>query len=145
MLVGDPKQAIYRFRGGDLATYQRARQRADGLHGLRQNRRSSKPLVQALNALMAPGLPLSQLAVPEVDSCAEKGELLLDEGEQPLQLLPLATDELADQVAGLCLQLLQRQLKLRDTKTEPRSISKERTLSPGDLCLLVGKQIRFRS
>lgn len=139
VLVGDPKQAIYRFRGGDLATYQRARQRADGLHGLRQNRRSSKPLVQALNALMAPGLPLSQLAVPEVDSCAEKGELLLDEGEQPLQLLPLEGDQLADQVAGLCLQLLQRRLLLRDTKTEPPSISKERPLSPGDLCLLVGK------
>ena len=139
VLVGDPKQAIYRFRGGDLATYQRARDLADGLHGLRQNRRSSQPLVQALNALMAPGLPLSQLAVPAVESCAEKGELVLAEGELPLQLLPLASDELADQVAGLCLQLLQRQLKLRDTKTEPRSISKERTLSPGDLCLLVGK------
>ena len=26
-LIGDPKQAIYRFRGGDLATYLRARDR----------------------------------------------------------------------------------------------------------------------
>ena len=118
VLVGDPKQAIYRFRGGDLATYQRARHRADGLHGLRQNRRSSKPLVEALNALMAPGLPLSELEVPEVESCAEKGELQLGAGEQPLQLLRLDGDQLADQVAGLCLQLLQRQLMLRETKTE---------------------------
>ena len=148
VLVGDPKQAIYRFRGGDLDTYQRARSRADGLHGLRQNRRSSKPLVQALNALMAPGLPLSKLEVPEVESCAEKGELLLDDGEQPLQLLPLDNDQLADQVAGLCLQLLQRQLQLREGKTGPASgedgagrllDSKQRPLSPGDLCLLVGK------
>ena len=163
VLVGDPKQAIYRFRGGDLATYQRARARADGLHGLRQNRRSSQPLVRALNALMAPGLPLSQLEVPAVDSCAEKGELLLAEGEQPLQLLPLDGDQLADQVAGLCLQLLQRQLKLRDSKPassnsgirdnairqgaiaweseaeRPAISPKERPLSPGDLCLLVGK------
>lgn len=163
VLVGDPKQAIYRFRGGDLATYQRARARADGLHGLRQNRRSSQALVRALNALMAPGLPLSQLEVPAVDSCAEKGELLLAEGEQPLQLLPLDGDQLADQVAGLCLLLLQRQLKLRDSKpassnsgirdnaSRPGAIAgeseaerpaispKERPLSPGDLCLLVGK------
>ena len=153
VLVGDPKQAIYRFRGGDLATYQRARARADGLHGLRQNRRSSKPLVQALNALMAPGLPLSQLEVPAVESCAEKGELQLEEGELPLQLLPLADDQLADQVAGLCLQLLQRQLLLRESKLAPaistglaggesppeKTDSKQRPLSPGDLCLLVGK------
>ena len=170
VLVGDPKQAIYRFRGGDLATYQRARARADGLHVLRQNFRSSKPLVQALNALMAPGLPLSQLAVPAVESCAEKGELLLDGGEQPLQLLPLDGDQLADQVAGLCLQLLQRQLKLRHRKPAPPAageaaaegqeaaqqraaiaseepeggrseepVIEERPLSPGDLCLLVGK------
>ncbi len=139
VLVGDPKQAIYRFRGGDLATYQRARQRADGLHGLRQNRRSSRPLVQALNALMAPGLPLSQLEVPAVESAAAKGELLLEPGEQPLQLLPLDGDQLADQVAGLCLQLLQRRLLLRDTSGAAGSIGKERPLSPGDLCLLVGK------
>ena len=162
VLVGDPKQAIYRFRGGDLATYQRARARADGLHGLRQNRRSSKPLVQALNALMAPGLPLSHLEVPAVESCADKGELVLEPGELPLQLLPLADDQLADQVAGLCLQLLRRQLVLRESKPEPAAagegaetgrdgtdvhaggaaapgFSKGRPLSPGDLCLLVGK------
>ena len=29
LMVGDPKQAIYRFRGGDLNTYKQARQRAD--------------------------------------------------------------------------------------------------------------------
>jgi exodeoxyribonuclease V beta subunit len=98
----------------------RARARADGLHGLRQNFRSSKPLVRALNALMAPGLPLSQLPVPAVESCAEKGELLLDGGEQPLQLLPLDGDQLADRVAGLCLQLLQRDLKLRESQPAPQ-------------------------
>ena len=44
---------------------------------------STQTLVQALNALMAPGLPLSQLAMPEVESCAEKGELVLAEDAPP--------------------------------------------------------------
>ena len=138
VMVGDPKQAIYRFRGGELATYRQARARADAIHGLRENRRSSAPLVAALNALMAPGLVASELPVPPVIAKAEKGELLLEPEESPLQLLPLGDDdELARQVAGLCLQLLERGLQLRTTA--PDGSQRERSLNPGDLCLLVSK------
>ena len=136
VMVGDPKQAIYRFRGGELATYRQARERADAIHGLRENRRSSAPLVAALNALMTPGLVRSELDVPAVIAKAEKGELLLEPDETPLQLLPLGNDdELPQQVAGLCLQLLRRQLRIRTTG--PDGSSRERPLNPGDLCLLV--------
>ncbi|MEX1324853.1 MAG: UvrD-helicase domain-containing protein, partial [Synechococcaceae cyanobacterium] len=137
VMVGDPKQAIYRFRGGELATYRQARQRADAIHGLRENRRSSTALVQALNALMAPGLVRSQLDVPLVEARAEKGELLLEPDESPLQLLPLDDDDRQPlQVAGLCLQLLRRGLQLRTSR--PEGGHRERVLDPGDLCLLVG-------
>ena len=136
VMVGDPKQAIYRFRGGELATYRQARSRADGIHGLSDNRRSSAPLVQALNALMAPGLVRSDLPVPPVQAKAEKGELLLEPGQSPLQLLPLASDDdLPEAVAGLCLQLLQRPLLLRTSCADGNP--GERSLNPGDLCLLV--------
>ncbi len=59
-LIGDPKQAIYRFRGGDLATYLRARDRvrrlADaggeaGEYALDANYRSSPSVLQALATL----------------------------------------------------------------------------------------------
>lgn len=57
-LVGDPKQAIYAFRGGDLATYLRARARIQDLArerkavglGLEANYRSRPELIEALNA-----------------------------------------------------------------------------------------------
>jgi exodeoxyribonuclease V beta subunit len=60
-LVGDPKQAIYSFRGSDLRTYMMARERlrtlaalgrAQGI-GLDANHRSRKPLIDALNATFA--------------------------------------------------------------------------------------------
>ena len=138
VMVGDPKQAIYRFRGGELATYRQVRQRATAIHGLRENRRSSAPLVAALNGLMQPGLVLSGLEVPEVIAKAEKGELLLASGESPLQLLPVGDDEaLPRQVAGLCLQLLGRGLRIRTPS--PAGDQSERELNPGDLCLLVGR------
>lgn len=138
VMVGDPKQAIYRFRGGELATYRRASQRADAIYSLRENRRASPGLVAALNALMAPGLVGSRLAVPEVLARADHGQLLLDPGESPLQLLPLESDErLPDQVAGLCLRLLQRPLRIR--RGNDLDGWRERPLTPADICLLVAK------
>ncbi|POA53631.1 exodeoxyribonuclease V subunit beta [Pseudomonas sp. FW507-12TSA] len=49
-LIGDPKQAIYAFRGADIYTYLRARQATDGrLHTLGTNFRSSQAMVAAVN------------------------------------------------------------------------------------------------
>lgn len=50
LLVGDPKQAIYRFRGGDVETYLAARREA-ALHRLRRNWRARPALIEGLNAL----------------------------------------------------------------------------------------------
>ncbi|MCU7648982.1 exodeoxyribonuclease V subunit beta [Pseudomonas piscis] len=49
-LIGDPKQAIYAFRGADIYTYLRARQATDGrLQTLGTNFRSSQAMVAAVN------------------------------------------------------------------------------------------------
>lgn len=50
VLIGDPKQAIYAFRGGDTPTYLRAVADA-GLHTLNTNWRSDAALVEALQVL----------------------------------------------------------------------------------------------
>jgi len=53
VLVGDPKQAIYGFRGADVFAYLAARQRASDGYALVANRRSDPPLIVAVNALFA--------------------------------------------------------------------------------------------
>ena len=130
VMVGDPKQAIYRFRGGELATYRLAADQADERFGLNGNRRSCQGLIEGLNALMRPGLELSDLEVPIVECCMRSEHLGLPAGEQPLQLLQLEPAQLETQVAAFCQSLLERQLEL--CKGDCR-----RPLEPGDLCLLV--------
>ena len=52
LLIGDPKQAIYRFRGGDIYTYHAAaRDAGSNLHTLRDNWRSDARLIEAVNAV----------------------------------------------------------------------------------------------
>ncbi|AGG88403.1 UvrD-helicase domain-containing protein [Rhodanobacter denitrificans] len=50
VMIGDPKQAIYSFRGGDIAAYLRAGAQAGQRFSLGTNHRSSRALVEALNA-----------------------------------------------------------------------------------------------
>ena len=50
VMIGDPKQAIYSFRGGDIAAYLRASTLSSQRYSLTTNHRSSRALVEALNA-----------------------------------------------------------------------------------------------
>lgn len=53
LMIGDPKQAIYQFRGADVYAYINARRDVgeDRLHSLDKNWRSTPALVEAVNAL----------------------------------------------------------------------------------------------
>ncbi len=56
LMIGDPKQAIYSFRGADLPTYLQARLSAQQpCYTLDTNFRSDQPLVEAINALFSYG------------------------------------------------------------------------------------------
>ena len=52
-LIGDPKQAIYAFRGADVFSYLDAAAHAQHHHDLAANQRSVTPLVAAVNAIFA--------------------------------------------------------------------------------------------
>jgi exodeoxyribonuclease V beta subunit len=55
-VIGDPKQAIYAFRGADVHTYLSAKERIKELGGrtvhLVENHRSARPMLEALNVLL---------------------------------------------------------------------------------------------
>ncbi|MGA1302887.1 MAG: UvrD-helicase domain-containing protein [Cyanobium sp.] len=138
VMVGDPKQAIYRFRGGDLATYLAARSAAQSCYQMRDNRRSTPELIAALNVFFERGLPRSQLAMPVLEARAARG----GDGQVPMELLWLGRSStmpsssevnllLPAQMAAYVAQLL---------ATPPRLLEStgERALEADDICFLVG-------
>ncbi|EXJ12865.1 exodeoxyribonuclease V subunit beta [Nitrincola nitratireducens] len=61
IMIGDPKQAIYSFRGADIHTYLKARYATHSRHyHLRKNYRSTQNVVSAVNTLFAQGERLSK-------------------------------------------------------------------------------------
>ncbi|TGY51052.1 exodeoxyribonuclease V subunit beta [Rodentibacter caecimuris] len=51
IMIGDPKQAIYRFRGADIFTYLKAAAQADERFSLMKNYRSEQRVVEGVNRL----------------------------------------------------------------------------------------------
>lgn len=78
--VGDPKQAIYGFRGADIYTYLKAAHAVQHRHTLGKNFRSHSELLQALNHLFAQSdKPFrSDIRYEKVESGRVQDDLLLD-------------------------------------------------------------------
>ncbi|MEN9630776.1 MAG: hypothetical protein RJA10_4004 [Pseudomonadota bacterium] len=106
LLIGDPKQAIYRFRGADIYSYLWARRATEGRHHvLDTNHRSTNELVAAVNGLFSgaetrpgegafrfrqPGAP-SQLPFEPVRAKGRADRLVTSAG--PLAAMTLEADE----------------------------------------------------
>jgi exodeoxyribonuclease V beta subunit len=91
-LIGDPKQAIYSFRGADIQAYIAAAlaTEVDRRWTLDTNRRSTKPLVRAVNTLFRTDDPFlcRAIAFTDVQSGRNKQQKLMQNGslvEQPLR------------------------------------------------------------
>jgi len=122
--VGDPKQAIYSFRNADLNAYLDAQRITTARYTLKQNQRSTKGLIDALNTLfsanpktfMLPGLDYVPVALgskprkPFLDHSAPHAELQLwmlpkDENGMPVER-SLAKNKAAEATAGEIARLL---------------------------------------
>lgn len=51
IMIGDPKQSIYKFRGADIFTYFKASQQADHRFTLQENWRSTAELIECVNGI----------------------------------------------------------------------------------------------
>lgn len=54
-MIGDPKQAIYAFRGADIFTYIDARKQVNAHYNLGTNWRSTSPMIDSVNAVFQSG------------------------------------------------------------------------------------------
>ncbi|MBY0465027.1 MAG: UvrD-helicase domain-containing protein, partial [Burkholderiales bacterium] len=101
LLIGDPKQSIYGFRGADIDSYLRARHATEGRHHvLGTNHRSSQAMVDAVNRLFAwredaPGSGAFRYRTPIREGAAD-GNGGADAGLNPLPFLPVAAKGRAD-------------------------------------------------
>ena len=83
-LIGDPKQAIYSFRGADIFAYLDAAAGTEERHTLGENWRSEPALVRAVNALFASrGNPFyfDDIRFAEVEPAGREGDILTLDGE----------------------------------------------------------------
>jgi exodeoxyribonuclease V beta subunit len=97
-LIGDPKQAIYAFRGADVFTYVGAKRDAgDSAHTLQVNHRSAPALVTGVNALFrgarAPFV-FAEIPFNDVTPATRAGDALggAIAARPPLEMLYLAPD-----------------------------------------------------
>lgn len=98
MMIGDPKQAIYAFRGADIYTYLRAKNKSKGEpESLQQNYRSSPGLIEAVNRLFnRENQPFIEEEIDYKDSNAGKPERanhLIINGEMPVPLVVTLNEE----------------------------------------------------
>jgi exodeoxyribonuclease V beta subunit len=97
-LIGDPKQAIYRFRGADIYSYFRARQQADRHLTLHYNYRAHPGLMTAVNRLLQ-DVPIAGQPYRPVQPArtADQGRLVESGGDEAAliycQLGPAPSDK----------------------------------------------------
>lgn len=169
LMIGDPKQAIYAFRGADIHTYLAARTDTDGSHyTLGKNYRSTRALVQSVNRMFSAasrhprGAFLFNDRIPfhEVDVQGGKGRLIV-QGEplnglhiwQLPQSAPVNktgeggyTEQMAQAAAGEMVRLLnlaQQQPPRAGLKVPAEEALK--ALRPADMAVLVRDRVEARA
>jgi exodeoxyribonuclease V beta subunit len=146
VLIGDPKQAIYAFRGADLVTYLAATGAATTHRTLARNWRSDEPLLGALRSVFR-GAALGDARIPVREVEAQHETARLDGAGAPLRLRVVrrslvavddrakikvadARPRVAKDLAGDVVALLNGAARLT-LRGDPRPVS------PSDIAVLV--------
>ena len=148
VLIGDPKQAIYAFRGGDIVTYLDAESTAGQTRTLGRNWRSDAPLVDCFNKLLA-GAQLGSDRITVYPVEAEKQGSRLSGA---LHTAPVRVRQLTRDVFGVAAT---KEISAEDARTFiaddcARDIASlladgaqwdGRTVRAGDVAVIVGRRI----
>lgn len=143
VMIGDPKQSIYKFRGADIFTYLEAAKAAQEQFTLGKNWRSLPPVVQAVNNLfhfaneqVSPFL-YQDIGFHPVEADESKGSLVSEQGH----FVCYSTEKTKlDDFAEICAYQIHQQLKAMATGSF--GVEKEGVFKPfaaKDIAILVRK------
>ncbi len=96
VLIGDPKQSIYAFRGADVVAYTDAVRTATEQYSLGENHRADAGVVQAVNALFHNATLGDGIEVPPVTASHQASRLVAPDGTPwaaPVRLRCVTGDE----------------------------------------------------
>lgn len=143
IMIGDPKQAIYRFRGADIFTYLKASDEAQSRFELTKNYRSEKHLVDGVNALFDfPQSPFiyQNINFTAVDSRDDHMQFYLNGKAEPAYRFYLTESDKVNktEMAKICAISIQHWLK---SAAENQAVFQNedtcKTLQPTNIAVLV--------
>lgn len=143
IMIGDPKQAIYRFRGADIFTYLKASDEAQSRFELTKNYRSEKHLVDGVNALFDfPQSPFiyQNINFTAVDSRDDHLRFYLNGKAEPAYRFYLTESDKVNktEMAKICAISIQHWLK---SAAENQAVFQNedtcKTLQPANIAVLV--------
>ncbi len=145
VLIGDPKQAIYAFRGGDIVTYLQAAETATTTQTLGVNWRSDRPLLERIHAVLQ-GAQLGEERIVVHPVEAHLDESRLTGAGAPFRLRVVRRTELGKGPRSKPPVALWRDHVIIDTAhdikrlIESRPTFDGRALRPGDIAVLAARR-----
>ncbi len=142
VLIGDPKQAIYSFRGGDVETYLRAGSHADRVLTLTTNWRTDAGVLAGIDALFD-GAALGSPRIRLRPTRARHGEarLTLPDGRPAapvtLRVVPRAYERISPQRRRIIADLADQVTGLLGSGMRLEANTTSRPLRPHDIAVLV--------
>ncbi|WP_158521505.1 exodeoxyribonuclease V subunit beta [Kushneria konosiri] len=148
LMIGDPRQAIYGFRGADIETYLQARRHVDQRYTLDRNFRSTEAMVSAVNQLFATETPFQLEEIPYEPVTAQGRDEIFVEAGQPVEALTCwhmdtqasvrRDDYLETMATATCADITRLLWGARRGETGFRSRDETfRPLRPADIAILV--------
>ncbi|TNI39500.1 exodeoxyribonuclease V subunit beta [Aeromonas dhakensis] len=145
LMIGDPKQAIYGFRGADIFTYIQARRNVSAHYTLGRNWRSSGALVAAVNGLFErakdPFIYEADIPFLPVEAQGKSKALLLDGETAPVlhcwQLTGQPTFNRGDYQSKMARATAAEIHRLLTLAREDKALIGETPVKAGDIAVLV--------
>ncbi|MFY0639446.1 MAG: exodeoxyribonuclease V subunit beta [Bermanella sp.] len=144
-MIGDPKQAIYKFRGADIFTYIQAKQQVDYQYTLDTNYRSTQNMVSAVNEIFTqhahPFIYDDSIPFLKVQANDAADSLVINNEVQPALSWVLASDASIQNKSSLnhaCAQSCAEQISILLSGGQAQTIKVgENPLLASDVAVLV--------